>query len=67
MVLTIVLTVVTSTSHISHNKEDGVDDSVDIGDKNLTHLTQVIGCPLNLRSEKNACIDDGKEDGVDDS
>eukprot|EP00957_Ditylum_brightwellii_P060698 4608301-Ditylum_brightwellii.AAC.1 len=66
----------------------GVDNSVDGGDKHLTHLTQVVGshlkprnggdkhltyltqvagCHLNARSEQNVCVDDGKEDGVDNS
>eukprot|EP00957_Ditylum_brightwellii_P066889 5076730-Ditylum_brightwellii.AAC.1 len=45
----------------------GVEDSVDSGDKHLTHLTQVVGCHLNARSEQNVCVDDGKEDAVDNS
>jgi hypothetical protein len=49
------------------SKEDGVDNSVDGGDKHLTYLTQVVGCCLKARNKQNVCVDDGKEDGVDNS
>eukprot|EP00957_Ditylum_brightwellii_P062264 4724924-Ditylum_brightwellii.AAC.1 len=44
-----------------------VDDSVDRGDKHLTHLTQAVGCHLKVKSKQNVCVDDNKEDSVDDS
>eukprot|EP00957_Ditylum_brightwellii_P044442 3372175-Ditylum_brightwellii.AAC.1 len=33
----------------------GVGNSVDIGDKHLTNLTQVVGCCLKARREQNTC------------
>eukprot|EP00957_Ditylum_brightwellii_P022646 1707918-Ditylum_brightwellii.AAC.1 len=35
--------------HVDDSKEDGVDKSIDSGDKYLTHLTQAVGCLLKAR------------------
>eukprot|EP00957_Ditylum_brightwellii_P140135 10678490-Ditylum_brightwellii.AAC.1 len=43
----------------------GVDNSVDGGDKQLTHLTKAVDCCLKERSEQNTCVDGDEEDSVD--
>eukprot|EP00957_Ditylum_brightwellii_P079389 6036266-Ditylum_brightwellii.AAC.1 len=49
---------------VDDDKEDVLNNSVDGGDKHLTHLTQAVGCCLKARSEQNMYVDDNKEDGV---
>eukprot|EP00957_Ditylum_brightwellii_P157980 12025090-Ditylum_brightwellii.AAC.1 len=45
----------------------GVDNSVDGGDKHLTHITKAVGCCLKERSKKNVRVDNDNENGVDNS
>eukprot|EP00957_Ditylum_brightwellii_P042977 3255203-Ditylum_brightwellii.AAC.1 len=45
----------------------GVDDSDDGGDKHLTHLSPVVDSCLKERREQNKCVDDNKDDGIDNS
>eukprot|EP00957_Ditylum_brightwellii_P162921 12406136-Ditylum_brightwellii.AAC.1 len=45
----------------------GVDNSVDSGDKHLTHLTQSVGCCLKAKSKQNTRVDDNKGDDADNS
>eukprot|EP00957_Ditylum_brightwellii_P173794 13230946-Ditylum_brightwellii.AAC.1 len=60
--------------HVDDDNGDGVDDSDDGADKNLTHLSQVVDCCLTEKSDSNRCVNDGQEgndnnddDSVDDS
>eukprot|EP00957_Ditylum_brightwellii_P146136 11126415-Ditylum_brightwellii.AAC.1 len=45
----------------------GVDDSVDFGDKHLTHISPVVDCCLKKRSKQNMRVDGNKDNGVEDS
>eukprot|EP00957_Ditylum_brightwellii_P029820 2255508-Ditylum_brightwellii.AAC.1 len=48
------------------NNDDGVDNSVDnsddVGDKHLTHLSRLVDCHLTERSKQNKCVDGNKDD-----
>eukprot|EP00957_Ditylum_brightwellii_P093363 7109258-Ditylum_brightwellii.AAC.1 len=52
---------------VDGNKEDGVEDSVDGGDKHPSHLSPTVDCCLKERSKQTMCVDNNKEDGVEDS
>eukprot|EP00957_Ditylum_brightwellii_P062664 4756388-Ditylum_brightwellii.AAC.1 len=47
--------------------EDSVDNSVDFGDKHLTHFTKAVDCCLKERSKQNKCADDDKDNSVGNS
>eukprot|EP00957_Ditylum_brightwellii_P156872 11939666-Ditylum_brightwellii.AAC.1 len=43
----------------------GVDNSVDSGDKHLTHLSQAVDYCLKERSKQNTHVDGNKDNSVD--
>eukprot|EP00957_Ditylum_brightwellii_P194527 14817135-Ditylum_brightwellii.AAC.1 len=53
--------------HNGGNKDSGVEDSVDGGDKQLTHLSPAVDCCLKARSKQNACVDGNNGNCVDNS
>eukprot|EP00957_Ditylum_brightwellii_P160629 12228329-Ditylum_brightwellii.AAC.1 len=42
-------------------------ESVEGGDKHLTHLIQAVACNLKARCEQSTCVDNSKEDSVENS
>eukprot|EP00957_Ditylum_brightwellii_P077527 5890856-Ditylum_brightwellii.AAC.1 len=53
--------------YVDGNNENGIDKSVDGGDKHITNFSAGVDCCLKKRSKQNGHVDCHKENGVEDS